>query len=155
MHEIETSFFLHGLPSCLAPGFPDGSDGKESICNVGDLGSVPALQRSTGEDNVYPLQYSCLFPGELHRQRSLTGYSPWACKDPMVTHDEWLTFSRSPSCPHQLSCGPSCLHRYEMLLLSYAKVLYILVSICEPFLKFYMSIQACRFHIGLTTELSW
>ena len=41
-------------------GFPDGSDGKESACNVGDLGSVPGLGRSTGEANGYPLQYSCL-----------------------------------------------------------------------------------------------
>ena len=30
-------------------GFPDGSDGKESACNAGDLGSVPGLGRSPGE----------------------------------------------------------------------------------------------------------
>ena len=41
-------------------GFPGGSDGKESACNVGDLGSVPGLGRSPGEGKVYPLQYSCL-----------------------------------------------------------------------------------------------
>ena len=41
-------------------GFPDGSDGKDSACNVGDLGSVPGLGRSPGEGNGYPLQYSCL-----------------------------------------------------------------------------------------------
>ena len=41
-------------------GFPGGSDGKESTCNVGDLGSVPGLERSTGEGNGNPLQYSCL-----------------------------------------------------------------------------------------------
>ena len=29
-------------------GFPDGSDGKESGCNAGDLGSIPGLGRSTG-----------------------------------------------------------------------------------------------------------
>ena len=39
-------------------GFPDGSDGKDSACNVGDLGSVPGLGRSPGEGNGYPLQYS-------------------------------------------------------------------------------------------------
>ena len=41
-------------------GFPDGSDGKESACNVGDPGSIPGLGRVPGEGNGYPLQYSCL-----------------------------------------------------------------------------------------------
>ena len=39
-------------------GLPCGSDGKESVCNVGDLGSIPGLERSLGGGN--PLQYSCL-----------------------------------------------------------------------------------------------
>ena len=41
-------------------GFPGGSAGKESTCNVGDLGSMPGLGRFTGEGNSYPLQYSGL-----------------------------------------------------------------------------------------------
>ena len=41
-------------------GFPGGSDGKESTCNLGDLGSVPGSGRSPGEGNGNPLQYSCL-----------------------------------------------------------------------------------------------
>ena len=41
-------------------GFPGGSDGKESACSVGDLGSIPGLGRSPGEENIYPCQYSCL-----------------------------------------------------------------------------------------------
>ena len=41
-------------------GFPGGSDGKESACNAGDLGSIPASGRSPGEGNGNPLQYSCL-----------------------------------------------------------------------------------------------
>ena len=36
--------------------FPGVSDGKESACNVGDLGSVPGWGRSPGEGNGYPLQ---------------------------------------------------------------------------------------------------
>ena len=40
--------------------FPGGSDGKESVCNAGDLGSIPGYGRSTGEGNDNPLQYSCL-----------------------------------------------------------------------------------------------
>ena len=39
---------------------PHGSDGKESACNVGDLGSIPGLGRSPGEENGNSLQYSCL-----------------------------------------------------------------------------------------------
>ena len=41
---------------------PGGSDGKESACNAGDLGSVPGLGRFPGEGNGNPLQlgYSCL-----------------------------------------------------------------------------------------------
>ena len=41
-------------------GFPDGSDGKESACNAGDLGSMPGSGRSPEEGNGSPLQYSCL-----------------------------------------------------------------------------------------------
>ena len=41
-------------------GFPGGSDGKESACSAGDLGSIPELRRSPGEGNGNPLQYSCL-----------------------------------------------------------------------------------------------
>ena len=41
-------------------GFPDGSAGKEFACNVGDLGSIPELGRSSGEGDGYPLQYSGL-----------------------------------------------------------------------------------------------
>ena len=40
--------------------FPGGSDGKESACNAGDLGSIPGFGRSPGEGNGNPLQYSCL-----------------------------------------------------------------------------------------------
>ena len=42
------------------PGFPGGSAGKESAGNVGDLGSIPGLGRSPGEEKGYPLQYSGL-----------------------------------------------------------------------------------------------
>ena len=49
--------------ACNSPvnwGFPGGLDGKESACNVGDLGSIPGLERSPGEGKGYPLQYSGL-----------------------------------------------------------------------------------------------
>ena len=40
--------------------FPHSSVGKESTCNVGDLGSIPGLGRFPGEGKTYPLQYSGL-----------------------------------------------------------------------------------------------
>ena len=40
--------------------FPGGSDGKASVYNAGDLGSIPGLGRSPGEGNGNPLQYYCL-----------------------------------------------------------------------------------------------
>ena len=51
--KIDNNFYL-------AEGFPDGSDGKESACNVGDQGLIPGLGRSPGVGNGNPLQYSCL-----------------------------------------------------------------------------------------------
>ena len=57
-------WFLKGV--CLVVGllghmgFPGGSAGKESICNAGDLGSIPRFRRSPGEGKGYPLQYSGL-----------------------------------------------------------------------------------------------
>ena len=56
-------------------GFPGGSDGKGSACNLGQQGSIPELGRSPGEGNGNPLQL--FLPGEFHGQRSLAGYSPW------------------------------------------------------------------------------
>ena len=41
-------------------GFPGDSDGKESACNAGDLGSIPGSRRSPREGNVCSLQYACL-----------------------------------------------------------------------------------------------
>ena len=39
---------------------PCSSDGKESACNAGDLGSISGLGISSGEATGNPLQYSCL-----------------------------------------------------------------------------------------------
>ena len=46
--------------SQLRMGFPGFSVSTESACNAGDPGSIPGLERSPGEGNDYPLQYSCL-----------------------------------------------------------------------------------------------
>ena len=43
-------------------GFPDNSVGKESACNAGDPGLIPASGRSTGEGIGYPLHFFLGFP---------------------------------------------------------------------------------------------
>ena len=60
-------------------GFPGGPAGKEYTCNVGDLGSIPGLEKSPGGQHGNPFQYSCL--ENPHGQRSLAGYSPWGHKE--------------------------------------------------------------------------
>ena len=51
---------------------PFGSEGKESACDVGDLGSSPGSGRSPGEGKPVFL------PGESHGQRIQAGYRSWA-----------------------------------------------------------------------------
>ena len=51
-HQYESAIGIHIY------GFPDGSAGKESTCNVGDPSSIPGSGRSPGEGIGYPLQYS-------------------------------------------------------------------------------------------------
>ena len=52
--------------------FLGGSAGKESTCNVGDLGSIPELERSPGEGKGYPLQYSGLENYRGHKESDTT-----------------------------------------------------------------------------------
>ena len=57
---------------------------KNLPANVGDTGSIPRSGRSQGEENVNPLQYSCL--GNLiDRGQRRWWASPWGCK--RVGHD--------------------------------------------------------------------
>ena len=62
-------------------GAPFGSGGKESACNVGDLGSIPELGRSPGEGKGYSLQYSglensmdCIVHGVAKNQTQLSDF---------------------------------------------------------------------------------
>ena len=61
----------------LILGFPCGSAGKESDCNVGDLGLIPGLGGSPGEEKGYPLQYSGL--------ENSIDCSPWSLPVPDTT----------------------------------------------------------------------
>ena len=74
--------------------FPGGSDGKASVYNVGDLGSIPGSGRFPGEGNGNPLQYSCLENpmdgGAWCRLLSMgsepgAGYCPWGHKESYTT----------------------------------------------------------------------
>ena len=64
-------------------GFPGGSDGKESACNVGELGLIHGLGRSHRGVHGNPLQYFCL--ENPHGQRCLAGYHPWGRKESDTT----------------------------------------------------------------------
>ena len=54
--KIISLFFFGSTGSPM--GFPGGSDGKESVCSAGDLGSIPGLGRSPGGRTDDPHQYS-------------------------------------------------------------------------------------------------
>ena len=61
-------------------GFPGGLDGKESACNVGDLGLIPGLGRSPGDGEKLPIPV--FWPGEFHEL-----YSPWGHKESNTTEE--------------------------------------------------------------------
>ena len=68
------------LPTPLFLGFPCGSGGKESACNVRDLSSIPGLG-SRGEGKGYPFQYSglenstdCIIHGVAKSQTGLSDF---------------------------------------------------------------------------------
>ena len=61
-------------------GFLGDQDGKKSACNVGNLGSIPGLERPPGGGHDNPLQYSCL--ENPHGQRSLAGCRLWSQTQP-------------------------------------------------------------------------
>ena len=77
-------------------GFPDGSDGKESACNIGNPGLISGSGRFPGRREWQPT--TVFLPEEVHGQRSLEGYSPWSCKE--LDTSEQLT-------PHYISTSRS------------------------------------------------
>ena len=71
--------FKYSHVPCTMQGFPGGSDGKESACNVGDPGLIPRSGRSPGEENGNPLQYPYL--QNSMDKGVLEGYSLWGHKE--------------------------------------------------------------------------
>ena len=74
-------FFSCGININL--GFLGSPAGKEFACIVGDLGSIPGLERSPGGRHGNPLQ--CSYLENPHGQRSLVGYGLWARKEADTT----------------------------------------------------------------------
>ena len=102
IHEVERESHTTGCltfdvqtacPLCCklvySRGFPSGSEGKESACIVGGIGSIPGLGRSPGGGHGNPLQYSCL--ENPRGQRSLVGCSPWGHKESDMTKHTHIT----------------------------------------------------------------
>ena len=67
-HRSRAAYMWNCSYSNSLRGFPYGSAGKESTCNVGDLGSIPGLGRFPGERKGYALQYS----GWCHKESDMT-----------------------------------------------------------------------------------
>ena len=80
--------YIYQVPVYIR-GFPGGSDGKESACNTGGLGSIPGLgSMEPGFDPFWrreglPMQYSG--PENPHGQRSLTGHSSQSLRESDMT----------------------------------------------------------------------
>ena len=80
---VSLELFFERNSNNLGVGFSCGSAGKESACNVGNLGLIPGLGRPPGEGKGYPLQYSGLhFHGV---------YSQWGHKQSDTTEQLSLT----------------------------------------------------------------
>ena len=75
---------MSSSPSLSYHERPGGSDGKESACNAGDLGSVPGSGRSPGARRGNPPQYSCL---ENPTDRGTW----WATVDGATVRHNWAT----------------------------------------------------------------
>ena len=78
-HTVPKNWKKNNLNIHCLPGFPSSLTGKESACNIGDLGSIPELGRSPGGGHGNPLQYSCL--ENLQGHRNLASYSQWGWKE--------------------------------------------------------------------------
>ena len=65
--------------------FPGGSDGKASVYNAGDAGSIPGSGRFSWRRKWQSTPV--LLTGKAHGQRTLVGYSPWGRKELGTT--EW------------------------------------------------------------------
>ena len=103
-----------------ARGFPGGSDGGESACNVGDQGSIPGWGRSPWRREWQPIPV--FLPGEFHEERSVAGYSPWGCKESDTTERLTHTHTQTqwePGRPTASCHFPPRMKRYSLIQLTF------------------------------------
>ena len=105
-------------------GFPGGSDGKESTCNLGDLGLIPGLGRSPGGGHDNPLQYSCLEnshgqeePGRLQSMGLQRVGQDWAINHKHWTEYLWFWLHQRVLCFKELWRKPFSLRKSNSFLL--------------------------------------
>ena len=93
---MNLSKFLSFKVGRISNDFPGGLDGKASVYNVGDLGSIPGSGKSPGEGNSNPLQYSGL--------ENLTDRGAWqSTGSQRVRHNQkrnTFTFQAKPAQTH-------------------------------------------------------
>ena len=99
----EFTEFLDSVGSALQ-GFPCGPVTKDSACNAGDSGSTPGWERSPGEGNDNPFQYSCLEnpmekkPGRLQFMESQEPDTTWQLNQYQYQHLDLPTFKGPRKC---------------------------------------------------------
>ena len=88
MQQIISTLLWHNL------GFLGSSNGKESACNVGHLGSIPRFGRSPGEGHGNSSRYSCL-------ENFIDGGTWWATVHGVAESDtiEQLTHTHTHNLP--------------------------------------------------------
>ena len=106
--------------------FSGGSDGKASVNNAGDLGSINPWVRKIPWRRKWQFT-PVLLPGKSHGQRSLVGYSPWGRKELDTT--ERLGFHFLPRCMCLLI---SWLQSPSAVILEPKKIKSLTVSIISP-----------------------
>ena len=87
-------------PKCRLPWWLSG---KESTCNVGDVGLIPWVGKIPWRRKRQPTPV--FLPGESHGQRRLVGYSPWGRKESEPTERLTLALFTPDRCIVQVLCA--------------------------------------------------
>ena len=122
------------LLTCRLPlfewSFPGGSDGKESACKAGDLGSIPGSGRSPGEEYGYPLQYSCL---ENSIEEKLVGLQSIQSMESQRVRHSWVT--NTFTYLYTIKCWKSEDSHITLILHCPNSVLEVLCICCQIYVK--------------------
>ena len=114
IHSLSIEYLLYARHWTI---FPGGSDSKESVCNAGNLGSVPGSGRFPWRMKLLPTPQFLL--GKFHEQRSLVGYSSWGHKESnaldKLDRSSLLEWSCSPPPPPNHPIGVNSLFRGTVL----------------------------------------